>query len=528
MAEKKPLVIGDDADYEELQGTDSFQVNTLNFSGNVITDSAGTISLGSDNLSTGGDITGGNLNVSSWNAAYGWGDHAGLYDTVGTASTAISTHESAYAHSDIAGNKSELQGGTSGQIYISNGTGYGTWTDFDAVPTFGVGEVGQYLTVVPDGGGGYELDWLAWPVTFDSFVNYGVAWNDAGGALNSTSALTFDGTDLTVATGGDIIITDNTANEVLYSGSSGEIKSSPYIEFNGDYSVVFTDGCNFGYHYAYEQDSNYGALTGLFVPRRADLTNLCILDYQDEFAYIDKHATTSITPTPSSGSIEDTFRDNSDTVKYLAGSHGTSVVAEIVHDTYIPHMGNGYFNLGVTFRGAGLPTHIKIESWDNSGSVYATVYDSDVTISGQYAQWVSPRFNPGAGNLYRLKITFTIDDPLTSSFVLQRLTLYHATQDWDPWHLHIGGGNVYGDVEFPDSIGLVFGDGSDATIEWDGTDLAVNTGGGKLNVTGTVEADGYYSSDSTAGATADVATTYGAVTRTLHFKDGLYTGYTDS
>ncbi len=35
---------------------------------------------------------------SNWDTAYGWGDHAGLYDTTGTASGLIGTHESTYAH----------------------------------------------------------------------------------------------------------------------------------------------------------------------------------------------------------------------------------------------------------------------------------------------------------------------------------------------------------------------------------------------------------------------------------------------
>ncbi len=35
---------------------------------------------------------------SNWDTAYGWGNHAGLYDTVDTASGLIGTHESTYAH----------------------------------------------------------------------------------------------------------------------------------------------------------------------------------------------------------------------------------------------------------------------------------------------------------------------------------------------------------------------------------------------------------------------------------------------
>ena len=41
-------------------------------------------------------------NSANWNTAYGWGDHAGLYDIIGTASGLIGTHESTYDHTLIA------------------------------------------------------------------------------------------------------------------------------------------------------------------------------------------------------------------------------------------------------------------------------------------------------------------------------------------------------------------------------------------------------------------------------------------
>ena len=39
---------------------------------------------------------------ANWDTAYGWGDHAGLYDATGTASGLLSTHNSTYDHSLIA------------------------------------------------------------------------------------------------------------------------------------------------------------------------------------------------------------------------------------------------------------------------------------------------------------------------------------------------------------------------------------------------------------------------------------------
>jgi hypothetical protein len=39
-------------------------------------------------------------NHTNYDTAYGWGDHAGLYDTTGTAAAAVSTHESTYNHAN--------------------------------------------------------------------------------------------------------------------------------------------------------------------------------------------------------------------------------------------------------------------------------------------------------------------------------------------------------------------------------------------------------------------------------------------
>jgi len=36
------------------------------------------------------------LNPTQWDTAYGWGDHAGLYDATGTAASVVSSHESTY------------------------------------------------------------------------------------------------------------------------------------------------------------------------------------------------------------------------------------------------------------------------------------------------------------------------------------------------------------------------------------------------------------------------------------------------
>jgi hypothetical protein len=62
-----------------------------------------------------------------------------------------------------------------------------------------------------------------------------------------------------------------------------------------------------------------------------------------------------------------------------------------------------------------------------------------------------------------------------------------------------------------------------------GTPLHTVYGDGDTEVAGRMWAQGYHAADFTVGATNDVAVAkVGGGTRTIHFKDGLYTGYTDS
>ncbi|MFH1231546.1 MAG: hypothetical protein V1709_08645 [Planctomycetota bacterium] len=49
-----------------------------------------------------GNYSGVTNNSSNWDTAYGWGDHAGLYDTIGTGQGIMDTHELAYDHTLIA------------------------------------------------------------------------------------------------------------------------------------------------------------------------------------------------------------------------------------------------------------------------------------------------------------------------------------------------------------------------------------------------------------------------------------------
>ncbi len=92
------------------------------------------------------DITDFTDNSTNWNTAYGWGDHDGLYDTSGTASGLISTHEStynhtnyntAYSHTLLTDNPHAVTytqlGGTQPEIYWTRGAVLDTKTAGDVV-----------------------------------------------------------------------------------------------------------------------------------------------------------------------------------------------------------------------------------------------------------------------------------------------------------------------------------------------------------------------------------------------------------
>jgi hypothetical protein len=78
-------------------------------------------------------------------------------------------------------------------------------------------------------------------------------------------------------------------------------------------------------------------------------------------------------------------------------------------------------------------------------------------------------------------------------------------------------GNVY----IPNDLNLFFGAGNDASIGYDGTNLVVNpkeVGSGILDIQGTLQADGYNSSDGSAGITTTFVDGNGNI---IGVKDGL-------
>lgn len=93
-------------------------------------------------------------NSSNWNTAYGWGNHAGLYDATGTAAGLIGTHESTYNHA----NYDTAYNNTPTAIAFNVADGIITLTQQDAGTLTTVSLDGRYYTEAEIAAGYQPLD----------------------------------------------------------------------------------------------------------------------------------------------------------------------------------------------------------------------------------------------------------------------------------------------------------------------------------------------------------------------------------
>lgn len=186
-----------------------------------------------------------------------------------------------------------------------------------------------------------------------------------------------------------------------------------------------------------------------YVPRTRDLNNTLWLDYQDEFAYIDQRATVSISSGAAmGGSVNALFRDTSSYIEWDAGETPWPIVITVDTSAQpILHNNRASYQTALTVRGTGItsfPTTITVEWWNPDTSEWATVFSAAPTWVSQTA-WVMPEAGASSLNIYKVRLTLDGGEVGPADRVrLQRLMLYHTTANWDPWHLHVGGGRVYG------------------------------------------------------------------------------------
>jgi hypothetical protein len=219
---------------------------------------------------------------------------------------------------------------------------------------------------------------------------------------------------------------------------------------------TFSGGVGFGFDPTVP--APVAAISGFYMPRTADLGSGWVLDYQDEAAYlVERGATVTVAPTPNAGSVASLFHDDA---LGLTWNPATSPwpVTITVDCTALPIQpnANGYFAVGITFRSLGsssttFPVHVKIEYWNSAaGGSWVTGFDQAVTGLSNGVPFISPLMvspDPTFGIL-KFRVTLSGTNPLGAGDVLvvQRLSLYHQTAAWDPWHLSVGGGTVFGPV----------------------------------------------------------------------------------
>jgi hypothetical protein len=241
--------------------------------------------------------------------------------------------------------------------------------------------------------------------------------------------------------------------------------------------------------------------TGIWMPRTADLLDSVIYDYQDEAAFIDRRqATIASVPAPGTGSLINLLRDNSDIAVWNSGTSPWPIVLTLdCSSNPIQPKNSGSYAIGLTFRSSGtaasLPTNIRIEFWDEVALTYVAVADLPFSGLTSFGGWISPRLlaTPPAFRVSKVRLTLSGNNPLgvADTFRLQRMMIYHATATWDPWHLHVGGGTLFGSLTIDSGVastkGLVVKAATAQTanlLEWQGptgdTRLAIAANGRDL------------------------------------------------
>lgn len=227
-----------------------------------------------------------------------------------------------------------------------------------------------------------------------------------------------------------------------------------YIDSTG---VAYLQGLNLGLVATKNYVSMAGGLklSNYWMPRMADMSNIVQYDYQDELAYRHKIANSiTISPTSNtSGSINNTFIDDSTTLSYSSGTTINPFSVTInTNSSPITNKASGSWRLGLTFRSSAttaIPTRFTVEAdVTGNGTYFLVLNDSVLGYGSIFDTYLSPTFTtPSPFNFYKMRINMTfISNPVIGIFRLQRLMLYHQTSAWDNFHVSKSGDSMYGNL----------------------------------------------------------------------------------
>jgi hypothetical protein len=319
--------------------------------------------------------------------------------------------------------------------------------------------------------------WIYYLSTSESSGNLGsnlaiAAYDDAGSSF-LYSPITFSRTGgangMTFGTG--ITVNADNAYDLGTSGSrfrnmwlGGGLTTAGQLNVTAS-NVVSARGFNGSFSYS-ATDPMVSMTIGNWAPRMSDLTSGYTLDYQDDAAFADKWAVCTLTANAgiSVGTMSTIFVDDSNSVGWNPATSPFPIVIEIDAAGIggsIPALGNGYWNVGLTYRHTGnqnLVTNIKIEAWESGA--YVTRYDQAPATQPISGAWLSPRIQGDSGNgfaMVKCRITLSGVNPLSGAdtFRIERLMLYHPTTGWDPWRLHRLGGSMYGQIKWGANAGAI-------------------------------------------------------------------------
>lgn len=374
--------------------------------------------------------------------------------------------------SDTTDGASYLPDVAAGSVLVSSGVGAApAWSAAPLVTSLQIADAGQPNQVLTAAAAGV--------MSFQTSGGERARLDSSGlftlgnsGQVRWTSGAPNGTVDTTFARGGAGKVSITGTTPMLQLG--GTTSAFPALKRNGaglearladdsGYASLTAFGANLGYVATVATNSSGPRIGGFWLPRLADMSGNVLLDYQDEYAFLDgRGATVSVTPASSSGATSDLFHDDSLSLNWAAGLTGGQVQITIDHSTgagVVPNRNSGSYQIGLTFRSDFVgPGHIKIEAWTSAaGGSFSSVYDADVTIfGGAFGAWVSPTFTSPDPSFNMLKTRVTLSglpDPTTGNFRVQRVILYHPTAPWDSFHLGVGGGTLYGALSFAGTAG---------------------------------------------------------------------------